>query len=285
MNISETMIDMLQIYSVSALEPSPSCDHLAFVKHVFYWYKYKLSNDVFVQCRFYQQNNQLDTKSARRLLMLSDEKTTEQPDEGFKIKKNSGSFEQLWNIATASYDWTILTGIDTGSSGDEIIIDTQPARTFMVWGISFHKEQFELRNPNGLSLQMAYNYFKDVTTGAYGAGDMRNPTNLEDGKHTFTINPSDLDDLGNYYFNDADGNPLVLTMSTLYLNLESGILNFDLIGTDLNYGGMATGTKSSGSNYLFHTETIDSFWVKGTLNINKPLQGMATTLMPSKFLA
>ena len=200
--------------------------------------------------------------------MLNDEKTSDEPDKGFKIKKNSGSFEELWNIATASYDWTTLTGIDTGTSGDEIIIETQPARTFMVWGISFHKEQFELRNPNGLSLQMAYNYYKDVNTGAYGADDMRNPTNLEDGKHTFTINPSDLDDLGNYYFNDADGNPLVLTASTLYLNLESDILNFDLIGTDINYGGMATGKKSSGSNYLFHTETIDSFWVKGTSNIN-----------------
>ena len=90
--------DMFQIYSVSAFEPSPSCDHLAFVKHVFYWWTYKLSNDVFVQCRFYQQLNQLETKSARKLLMLSDEKTSTQPDEGFKIKKNSGSFEQLWNI-------------------------------------------------------------------------------------------------------------------------------------------------------------------------------------------
>ena len=208
-HISETMIDMFQIYSVSASEPSPSCDHLAFVKHVFYWWTYKLSNDVFVQCRSYQGTSQKDTKLARKLLMLNDEKTSDEPDKGFKIKKNSGSFEELWNIATASYDWTTLTGIDTGTSGDEIIIETQPARTFMVWGISFHKEQFELRNPNGLSLQMAYNYYKDVNTGAYGADDMRNPTNLEDGKHTFTINLSDLDDLGNYYFNDADGNPLV----------------------------------------------------------------------------
>ena len=135
----------------------------------------------------------------------------------------------------------------------------------MVWGISFHKEQFELRNPNGLNLQLAYNYYKDVTTGAYGANDMRNPTSLEDGKHTFTINPSDLDDFGNYYFNDADGNPLVLTASTFYLNLESDILNFDFIGTYLNYMGMATGKKTDGSAYQLYTETIDSYWVKGTL--------------------
>ena len=220
-------------------------------------------NDVFVQCTSYQILNQKDAKLARKLLMLSDEKTSDEPDKGFKIKKNSGSFEQLWNIATVSYDWTIDTGIDTGTSGDEIIIETQPHRTFMVWGISFHKEQFELRNPNGLNLQLAYNYYKDVPTGAYGADDMRNPTSLEDGKHTFTINPSDLDDLGNYYFNDADGNPLVLIASTLYLNLESDILNFDFIGTDLNYGGMATGKMSNGGAYNFYTEAIDSYWVKG----------------------
>ena len=221
-------------------------------------------DDVFVQCTSYQTVNEKDAKLARKLLMLSDEKTSDEPDKGFKIKKNSGSFEQLWNIATVSYDWTVDTGIDTGTSGDEIIIETQPRRTFMVWGISFHKEQFELRNPNGLNLQMAYNYLKDVNTGAYGADDKRNPTSLEDGKHTFTINPSDLDDLGNYYFNDADGNPLVLITSTLYLNLESDILNFDFIGTNLLHEGMATGKKSTGGTYNFHTETIDSYWVKGT---------------------
>ena len=255
---------MFQIYTVSGLEPSPSCDHLNFIKHVFYWATYKLSNDVFVQCRSYQAINELDTKLARKLLMLNDQKTAENAGEGFKIKKNSGSFEKLWDIGTVSYDWSVDTGIDTGTSGDEITIERDPNAPFMVWGISFHKEQFELRNPNGMNLQMAYNYFKDVNAGTYADGDLRNPTNLEDGKHTFTINPSDLDDLGNYYFNDADGKPLILITSTLYLNLESDILNFDLIGTQMNYAGMAKGTKSNGDRYAFYTTTaIDNYWVLG----------------------
>ena len=196
--------------------------------------------------------------------MMGDDKTSDDPDKGFKIKKNSGSSEQLWSIATASYDWTVDTGIDTGAPGDEITVTTQPVRSFMIWGMSFHKEQFELRNPNGLNLQLAYNYYKDVDTGAYGANDMRNPTSLEDGKHTFTINPSDLDDNGNYFFDDDDGNPLVLVGSTFYLNLESEILNFDFIGTDLSFLGMATGKKSDGSNYKYHSDSsIDIYWVKG----------------------
>ena len=248
------------------MDPSPSCEHLTFVRHIFYWGLYKLSNDVYIQCKSHQPFDQIDTKLARKLLMLNDQKTDDDPGKGFKIKKNSGAFQQLWSIATASYEWTVDTGIDTGASGDELTIDVVPRRSFMIWGMSFHKKQFELRNPNGLNLQLAYNYYKDVTTGAYGAGDMRNPTSLEDGKHTFTINPSDLDDHGNYFFDDADGNPLVLVGSTFFLNLESDIFNFDFVGTDLNYVGMATGKKSDGTNYKFHSDTsIDIYWVKGML--------------------
>ena len=219
---------------------------------------------MFVRCVHHQQNVQNDVKLARKSLMLSDAMTSDDPSKGFTIQLNSGSFEQLWNIATSSYDWTVDTGIDTGASGDEICVDFgQPTRSFMVWGIKFHKEQFELRNPNGLNMQMAYNYYKDVSTGAYGSDELRNPLSLGNGKHTFTINPSDLDDLGRYFFNDADGAPLVLIASKVYLNLESGILNFDFIGTDVLYVGMATGLKTNGDSYNFYTETIESYWVKG----------------------
>ena len=84
------------------MEPSPSCDHLTFVRHIFYWALYKLSNDVYIQCKSHQTLDQIETKLARKLIMMSDEKTSDNPGEGFKIKKNSGSSEQLRSIADAS---------------------------------------------------------------------------------------------------------------------------------------------------------------------------------------
>ena len=100
------------MWSVSSVDPSPSCEHLTFVKHVFYWGLYKLSNDFYIQCRSYQTLDQIETKLARKLLMLSDMKTADDPGKGFKIKKNSDAFQELWSIATAAYEWTVV-----GSTG------------------------------------------------------------------------------------------------------------------------------------------------------------------------
>ena len=156
-------------------------------------------------------------------------------------------------MAGTSLDWTLNTGVDTGPIGSEVVISFgDPNRLFMIWGISFHKEQFEQRNPNGISLKIAYINYMDIENEAYNEGDNRNPTAPENGKYTIAINPSDLDEQGCFYLKEPDGNPLILIASILSLDLEKGNLNFDLIGTNVDFVGMAKGKIANNQNYNFY---------------------------------
>ena len=197
--------------------------------------------------------------------MLSDEKSVDSPSEGFRLMI-AGSIVNYWDIAGTTLDWTMNTGVNTGSAGDEVLIMFgNPARSFMIWGINFHKEQFEERNPNGINLKLAYSYYLDIENGAYNSGDYRNPTAPENGKYIMAVNPSDLDDQGCFYFTEPDGKPLVLIASVISLDLESGILNFDLIGTDVDFVGMAKGRMSNNTAYNWYSDTIERFWIKGNV--------------------
>ena len=255
------------MFNVSTYTPSPSCDHINFAKHVFSTGTYKLDNDLKLKCQYYKENlNQNDVKLARKSLMLSDEMSFNSPFEGFKfIKINSNQNSvNYWDMAGTSLDWTLNTGVDTGPIGSEVVISFgDPNRLFMIWGISFHKEQFEQRNLNGINLKIAYINYMDIENEAYNVGDYRNPTAPENGKYTIAINPSDLDEQGCFYLKEPDGNPLILIASILSLDLEKGNLNFDLIGTNVDFVGMAKGKMANKQNYNFYSETIERFWIKG----------------------
>ena len=269
------MIVLFQVYSVSAFEPSPSCDYLNFAKHVFFTGTYKLKNDMIVKCQYYKENlNQNDVKLARKSLMISDELSFDSPSEGFKFKKINSNQNSVnyWDMAGTSMDWTMNTGVDTGPLGSEVVISFgEPNRLFMIWGISFHKEQFEERNPDGISLKIAYSNYMDIENEAYNLGDYRNPTATENGKYTIAINPSDLDEQGCFYFKEPDGSPLILVASVISLDLAKGKLNFDMIGTNVDFVGMAKGKMANNKNYNYYSAPIERFWIKGYeyfLNLN-----------------
>ena len=62
-----------QVYNVAAHEPSPSCDHLNFAKHVFQPGSYRLAGDMVARCGHQQEEvlshgsyDQTGMKLARR---------------------------------------------------------------------------------------------------------------------------------------------------------------------------------------------------------------------------
>ena len=113
---------------------------------------------------------------------------------GVKLKLGSqpaGSWEQLHSGAgvtgSLALDWTRDTGIgretsnihcclfyyyycyfklyftaDTGTGSDSVVIVFgTPDRSALIWGITFHPEQFAERHPGGLNIQISYNYYKE----------------------------------------------------------------------------------------------------------------------------
>ena len=133
----------------------------------------------------------------------------------------------------------------------------------MVWGIRFLKEQFLAAHPSGITISIGYNYFKDVARGAYAATDVRDPTGIVDGYYDVDIKPEDLDETGLFFFDDADGKPLIFIASQVYLKIGGGLLNFDLIGSYLKFSVASKGKQTNGKNDDFYnTAIIGNFWIK-----------------------
>ena len=50
---------------------------------------------------------------------------------------------------------------DTGTGSDSVVIVFgTPDRSALIWGVTFHPEQFAERHPGGLNIQISYNYYK-----------------------------------------------------------------------------------------------------------------------------
>ena len=51
--------------------------------------------------------------------------------------------------------------------------------------------------------------------------------------------------------------------SIISLDLAKGKLNFDMIGTNVDFVGMAKGKMANNQKYNFYSEPIERFWIKG----------------------
>ena len=206
-------------------------------------------------------------KFARQSLLYADSFTKSNANSGIKLGKlGAATSENYWTSTThtISKTWAIDTGLETGTSDDIITIRFgNPDRSVMIWGIQFLKEQFSTAHPNGLTISMCYNYYKDVARGVYGATDCRDPTGITNGQYDIEIKPEDLDDNGLFFFNDPDGLPLIFIASAVGLKINSGLLNLDLIGTYLDFDVASDGKHNNGKSDNFYEPVISKYWVKG----------------------
>ena len=251
------------MYEVELQEKSPSCDHLYFQRNVFYWQSYTLENDVRVKCRYSKPSalsgnswDQNDEKMARKSLMFADPLTAQTPAQGVKVEYDADGEEDFWASSThkLTLPWGLDTGFSTGSS-DKIITITfgNPDRSAIIWGMRFLKAQLEAKS--GVSLELSYNYFKDVERGIYTASDKRKPHEDGDGHMAVTIQAADLDDNGLYFFPDPSSSSKKLTFiaSKIFIKLNADFINFDFIGTFFDFQTAATGQHSDGKNDDFHS--------------------------------
>ena len=130
----------------------------------------------------------------------------------------------------------------------------------MIWGIRFHKEQFEARGKT-LNLRLRYAYYvQGLPSNLAGA---KNPVGVDTQEFTTNISPSDVDANGVYYFTDADGSPASFVASSVVLYPENDYLNLDFIGTWFDFPTASTGKHSDGLSDNWYNTDITGFWITG----------------------
>ena len=259
---------------ISVFEESPSCDHLYFSKQVMFPGEYKLA-DITARCHYSlparlsgSSWDQKAEKLARSSLMFSDSVSRSNPNQGVKVLRRGGSWQNLWagsDLHRLTLPWTLQSGFHTGFTNEWIKIrfGDNPWRTAVIWGMQFMKEQVELQGT--VEPQVGYKYSGDVLNGVYT--NWRKPFGTEDGMVKFTVTPSDLDENGLYYFKqpapDQDKS-LVFIASEFQLKFGVGMLNFDFLGTFYDFNAAKTGVKS-GKADDWNDKKIGNFWIKGSL--------------------
>ena len=151
----------------------------------------------------------------------------------------AGTFQTETIMGASNFNkfpWTFSTGWNTAADthlkfrfGSQTATYPDGYQTFYIRGMVFSKEQF----PGTLKFKMRVNYNKDSS---HEIGQGYNPALINDNSwYAVTIEDTDLDDSGLFFFKDPnDGSqPLEFACMTLALkDFEGPIkLNFDFVGT------------------------------------------------------
>ena len=200
--------------------------------------------------------------------MFSDALSLLSPSEGVQVSHGDDAYEPLWETSMhyVSFPWTMDSGFRT-MEGDYIKFWLgSPDRTALIWGMHFMKEQVIKKGT--ISMRIAYNYYKDsLDRGLYGYTDKRSPVTVGLGHetHSISISWSDLDVNGLYFFKHPDNpsQPLKFVASEIMLELRSGYLNFDFLGSFYDYDTAWDGKNSDNKDDNFNERVIGSFWIIG----------------------
>ena len=259
------------MFNISVFSESPSCDHLYFTKQVFFWGDYKVGN-IAGRCQYSSPAQLLSSawdqkaeKLARRSLMFSDLLSLESPDQGVKVHRQGGTLENLW--ATSQHrlvlPWTLRSGFDTGENNEwlKVKFGQNPWRTAVIWGLQLMRSQVAAAGT--VEPKIYVKYSPDITSGVYS--NWRKPHGTEDGYLKFSIQETDLDDNGLYYFKQPAPNQdknMIFVASEVQVKFDAGIINFDFLGTFYDYNVAKSGLKN-GKADNWNEENIGNFWMKG----------------------
>ena len=151
----------------------------------------------------------------------------------------AGTFQTETIMGASNFNqfpWTFSTGWNTAADthlkfrfGPQTATYPDGYQTFYIRGMVFSKEQFQ----GTLKFKMRVNYNKDLS---HEIGQGYNPALISDTSwYAVTIEDSDLDDSGLFFFKDPNdvSQPLEFACMTLALkDFEGPIkLNFDFVGT------------------------------------------------------
>ena len=208
-------------------------------------------------------------KLARNSLMFSDETSRLNPTQGIQVKyTDSGTYQPFWTTTDnlLTLPWTLSSGFRTGNTDQYVYIKFgTPDRSAMIWGMQFMREQVK-KLGGSVTVKLSYNYYKDVAIGAYAASDFRSPMDLINDGFTFTVDLTDMDEKGLYFFTDPStqkANRFIA--STVFVALNSGYINFDFIGTIYSFDAAWDGKHSDMTNDQWNEPVIANYWISSKI--------------------
>ena len=208
-------------------------------------------------------------KLARNSLMFSDQTSRFIPNQGIQVKyKPTGTYQPFWTTSDhlLTLPWTLQSGFRTGNSDEYVFIKFgTPDRSALIWGMQFMREQ--IRKLGGsITVKLSFNYYKDVARGAYAASDFRSPLDLTSSGYTFTVNIDDLDNNGLYFFTDSGTQkPIKFVASSVFVNLNSGYINFDFVGSFYSFDSAWDGKHWDNLNDVWNDVSIANYWIPSKL--------------------
>ena len=245
-------MSLTQVYQISLVEKAEHCGELYFQRQCFHPTTYVTSQFNFrVECSLAREPalnsagdrwEQTAEKFGLQALMFNHPLDLAAPGTGVHVKvqlSSAGTFETETIQGASNFNqfpWSYSTGWNTASStylrfrfGPESSTYPDGFQTFYVRGMVFSKEQFQ----GPLKFNMRINYNKDSS---HEVGQGYNPAMvLDESWYAVTIEDTDLDASGLFFFKDPDdaSKPLEFACMTLAMKDFEGPekLNFDFVGT------------------------------------------------------
>ena len=231
---------MTQVYQISLVAKAEHCGELYHQRQCFHPTTYITSQFNFrVECSLSREPaltsggekwEQSSEKLGLQALIFNHPLDLPAPGTGVHVRLSSGGTETVHGASNFNqFPWTYSSGWNTAANtlsfrfGPQTSTYPDGFQTFYVRGMVFSKEQFQ----SSLKFKMRINYRGQAYNPAMVLGDSS--------WYAVTIEPTDLDDSGLFFFKDPDdaSKPIEFACMTITMKDFEGPqkLNFDFVGT------------------------------------------------------
>ena len=269
-----------QVYQISLVEKAEHCGELYYQRQCFHPTTYITSQFNFrVECSLSREPalnsngdkwEQTSEKLGLQALIFNHPLDLAAPGTGIsvKVQLSNGGAVSTETVQGASnfnqFPWTYSTGWNTAANtylrirfGPQTSTYPDGFQTFYVRGMVFSKEQFQ----GPLKFKIRINYNKDSS---HEIGQWYNPARvLEDSWYAVTVEETDLDDSGLFFFKDPDdaSKPLEFACMTMAMKDFEGPdkLNFDFVGTYYDFDTAVDGKHEDNKNDEYNDVYISHY--------------------------
>ena len=184
------------------------------------------------------------------------------------VRVSNGGIFQTETVMGASnfnrFPWTYSTGWNTAADthlkfrfGAQTATYPVGFQTFYVRGMAFSKDQFR----GSLKFKMRINYNKDSS---HEVGQAYNPALIGDNSwYAVTVQDSDLDDSGLFFFKDPNDASLPIEFACMILAMKDfegpDKLNFDFVGTYYDFDTAVDGKHADDLNDEYNSPRIGHY--------------------------
>ena len=271
---------LTQVYQINLVEKAKHCGELYFQRQCFHPTTYVTSQFNFrVECSLSREPalnsngdkwDQTSEKFGLQALMFNHPLDLASPGTGIRVKVqlSGGAFltETVQGPSNFNqFPWTYSTGWNT-AAGTVLKFGFGPAtstypdgfQTFYLRGMVFSKEQFQGR----LKFKISINYNKDSS---HVIGQWYNPAMvLEESWYAVTIEDTDLDESGLFFFKDPNDASKPLEFACMALTMkdfegQADKLNFDFVGAYYDFDTAVDGKHSDDNTDEYNSVYIGHY--------------------------